>query len=421
MKPTDQYRRADLAPPARRHGCRPHEPGPAQTRRRSSAGAHCSPPRPERHALARPLLRLLLAAMALTASPWLAAQQGGGAQAPTPVIVTELAGQAFSETVEALGTLRANESVNLTSTVTELVTAVNFDDGQRVKKGDVLIAMDTSEERAELAEQRSFLDEAQRQVDRLAPLVKRGAASESTIDTKRREAQGARARIKAIESRIAKRIIKAPFNGVVGLRNISVGALAQPGAELTTIDDDAVMKLDFAVPSVFVATLKPGLSIEAESAAYPGRVFKGTVSSVNSRIDPVTRSIVARALIDNPKGELRPGLLMRVELQKSPRQALVVPEEAVVPVGNENFVWIVADKDGQAVAERRTVTLGTRQFGGVEVLSGLSPGERVVTHGTLRMRPGAPLTITAVEHGDEPLESLLRQTSAATGAGKGRP
>ena len=416
MKPTDQRPRTGLNPPARRHRRRPDESGPAQTRRRSKGGAHLNPPRPDRHAFARPLLRLLLAGFVLTASPWLAAQQGGGPQAPTPVIVTELGEQAFSETVEALGTLRANESVDLTSTVTELVTAVNFDDGQRVKKGDVLIEMDTSEERAELAEQRSFLDEAQRQVNRLTPLVKRGAASESSIDTQRREAQGARARIQAIESRIAKRIIKAPFDGVVGLRNISVGAVAQPGAELTTIDDDAVMKLDFAVPSVFVATLKPGLSIEAESAAYPSRVFKGTVSSVNSRIDPVTRSIVARALIDNPKGELRPGLLMRVELEKSPRQALVVPEEAVVPVGNENFVWIVVDKDGQPVAERRTVTLGTRQFGGVEVLTGLSPGERVITHGTLRMRPGAPLTITAVEDGDEPLDSLLKQTSGTIAA-----
>ena len=356
-------------------------------------------------------LRLLLAAFALTASPWLAAQKAGGPPAPTPVIVTELTTQAFSETVEALGTLRANESVELTSTVTELVTAVNFDDGQRVKKGDVLIEMDTSEERAELAEQRSFLNEAQRQVNRLTPLVKRGAASESTIDTQRRETQGARARIQAIESRIAKRIIKAPFDGVVGLRNISVGTVAQPSAQLTTIDDDAVMKLDFAVPSVFVATLRPGLSIEAESSAYADRVFKGTISSVDSRIDPVTRSIVARALIDNPAGELRPGLLMRVELEKNPRQALVVPEEAVVPVGNENFVWIVAIKDGNPVAERRTVTLGTRQYGGVEVVSGLSPGERVITHGTLRMRPGAPLTITAVENGDEPLDALLKQTS----------
>ena len=299
MKPTDQYRRADLAP-ARRHGCRPHEPGPgtpvvAQALARTAA----------RHA--RSATRWRDRSCACCLPPWRSPPRPGWPHSKAEGAGADASHRhracraSLSETVEALGTLRANESVNLTSTVTELVTAVNFDDGQRVKKGDVLIAMDTSEERAELAEQRSFLDEAQRQVDRLAPLVKRGAASESTIDTKRREAQGARARIKAIESRIAKRIIKAPFNGVVGLRNISVGALAQPGAELTTIDDDAVMKLDFAVPSVFVATLKPGLSIEAESAAYPGRVFKGTVSSVSSRIDPVTRSIVARALIDNPK------------------------------------------------------------------------------------------------------------------------
>ena len=151
---------------------------------------------------------------------------------------------------------------------------MNFDDGQRVKKGDVLIAMDTSEERAELAEQRSFLDEAQRQVDRLAPLVSgRGVR----IDHRHQAARSAGCAGAHQGDRIAHR--QTHHQGALQWRrrpacNISVGALAQPGAELTTIDDDAVMKLDFAVPSVFVATLKPGLSIEAESAAYPGRVFR---------------------------------------------------------------------------------------------------------------------------------------------------
>lgn len=353
--------------------------------------------------------------LVLGASFSLEAQQAGGPQAPTPVIITAVTMQPLTERVEALGTLKANESVEVASTVTELITAVNFDDGQRVKKGAVLIEMDAAEERAELAEQRSFLAQAQRQVNRLAPLVKRGAAAESTIDTQRREAQGARARIQAIESRIAKRVIKAPFDGVVGLRNISVGALAQPGELLTTIDDDAVMKLDFAVPAVFVSALKPGLAIAATSAAFPDRVFKGVISSVDSRIDPVTRSIVARALIDNAASELRPGLLMLVELQQNPRQAVVVPEEAVVPVGDENFVWVVSGEAGAPVAERRTVILGTRQFGEVEIVSGLSSGERVVTHGTLRMRPGAPLAITAVEKGGEPLDVLLKQTDAGQG------
>lgn len=361
----------------------------------------------------------VIAAVLLAFTPPLAAQQGGGPQPPTPVIVTQVKMQPVAERVEALGTLKANESVEIAATVTERVTAVNFDDGQRVKKGAVLIEMDAAEERAELAEQRAFLAQAQRQVNRLAPLVKRGAAAESTIDTQRRETEGARARIQAIESRIAKRVIKAPFDGVVGLRNISIGALAQPGELLTTIDDDVVMKLDFAVPAVFVSTLKRGVAIKATSASFPDRIFKGTVSSVDSRIDPVTRSIVARALIDNPDGELRPGLLMLVELQKNPRQAVVVPEEAVVPVGDENFVWVVDGEAGAPVADRRTVTLGTRQFGEVEIVSGLSPGEQVVTHGTLRMRPRAPLTITAVENGDEPLGALLKQAGGAKPARQG--
>ncbi|MBX2834933.1 MAG: efflux RND transporter periplasmic adaptor subunit [Micavibrio sp.] len=345
-------------------------------------------------------------------SPHVQAQAPGAEQNATPVIVSVVEEKPFADEVEALGTLYANESVNLTSTVTELVTKINFEDNQKVTQGDILVEMDAAEELAELEEQKSFLNEAQRQVNRLAPLIKQGAASKSVLDESKREVLAAQARINAIQSRIDQRVIQAPFDGVLGLRQISVGALAQPGTKITTIDDTNVMKLDFSVPEVFLSTLTSGVEIKATTEAYPDEVFTGKISSVDSRIDPVTRSLRARALIDNAQGRLKPGLLMQVELQKNPRQTLVVPEEALIPEGSNTFILVVSTTGDKTTAERRKVELGQRQFGEVEILSGVKIGDKVVTHGTLRVRPGAPLEITATEKSNEPLNQLLNQNTA---------
>lgn len=345
--------------------------------------------------------------------PVIAQAQGPMGNAPSPVFATEVQKKFFVDEVEALGTLRANESVDLNATVTELVTLVNFEDGQRVKKGDLLVEMDAAEELAELAEEKSTLEEARRQAKRLEPLVKSGAASESNLDERRREVETTKARVDAIQSRIDLRRTVAPFDGVLGLRNISVGALAQPGRLITTIDDDSIMKLDFSVPSVFLETLKPGVKIEAVTKAYPADKFTGEISSIDSRVDPVTRAVKARALIDNADLRLKPGMLMRVILQKNPRQTLVVPEEALIVDGNENYVMRIIEADGNLRVERAVVTLGTRQFGNVEILEGLNGGDRIVNHGALKLRPGAAVTIKAMENEDKPLKELLNESKQA--------
>lgn len=344
----------------------------------------------------------------LLVAPILAQAADEKPQAPaTPVVVVVVEKKDFADEIEALGTLKSREGVNLASSVTEIVTKVNFKDNQRVKKGDILLEMDASEERAELAEQESSRAEAQRQVNRLSPLVKKGAASASILDENRRDLQGAQARIRAIQSRINQRVVKAPFDGVLGLRNVSVGALAQPDSIITTIDDDSIMKLDFAVPEIFLSALKTGVIIEAETEAYPGKIFKGEISNVDSRIDPITRSIQARAIIPNDEKLLKPGLLMQVELQKDPRKVILIPEEAITSVAKDTFVFVVSEKDGKTTAEKRKIKLGARQFGEAEILEGLEEGEKIVTHGTLRVKPGAPLKITAIDKGNESLDDLI--------------
>lgn len=348
----------------------------------------------------------------LCLSPLTAVAQPSGSP-PSPVIVTVAAMEDFADEIEALGTLNSRENVNLTSAVTEIVTKVSFTDSQRVKKGDVLVEMDIAEELAELAEQEAIAAEAKRQVKRFSPLVNKSAASESVLGENQRDLESAEARINAIRARISQRILKAPFDGVLGLRNISVGALVQPGALITTIDDDSVMKLDFSVPEVFLSSLRAGVMVKAQTDAFPDTVFEGEIAHVDSRIDPITRSIRVRALIQNEALMLKPGLLMRVQIRKNPRSALLIPEEALISNGPSHFVFVVDAEAEPNTAEQRKVEIGTRQFGQAEITLGLNEGETIVTHGTLRVRPGAPLNIIATEKNGETLEQLLGSESSA--------
>jgi membrane fusion protein (multidrug efflux system) len=315
------------------------------------------------------------------------------AQAPVKVIAVKAEKRDIFDSVEALGTLKANESVELAPTVTKTVTAIGFEDGQRVEKGDILLEMTSSEEHALLREARATLNEAKTQFERLKPLQERGAAPLSVLDEKRREYETAKARLEVIESRLADLIIKAPFSGIVGLKNISIGALVSPGDMITTLDDDSVMKLDFSIPMTFLEDIKVGLEVTATSPAFPEITFSGKVASIDSRIDPVTRSFVVRALLDNPTSILRPGLLMSVILKRNPRSAIVIPEEALMPLGPMNYVFLSIEKDGSMVADRKEVKIGSRQPGIVEIIDGVNEGDTVVTHGTLKIRPGTALKV----------------------------
>jgi membrane fusion protein, multidrug efflux system len=294
-------------------------------------------------------------------------------RAPTPVFVTTVEKTLFVDEVEALGTLQSNENVEIMSTVTERVTKVNFDDGQRVKKGDVLVEMDASEEIAERTEEQSRINEAQRQADRLKSLVKRDVASTSALDERKRELQTAQARLQAIQARINQHTLRAPFDGVVGLRNISVGTLALPGARVATLDDDSVMKLDFSIPEVFIATLQSGIAVQARTGVYPDDTFKGIIASVDTRINPVTRAVVARALLNNDQRKLKAGMLMRV-VNKNPRQAIVIPEESLTSRGEQHFVMVIDKKEQKTVVRQQLVELGARRKGDIEILFGLEEG-----------------------------------------------
>ncbi len=304
------------------------------------------------------------------------------------VAVTEVKLSRFVDQAEALGTLKANESVKLTVNVPETISAIYFDDGQKVGKGDVLVEMMRTEEGALLEEARTNMNEAKRQLDRVQQLVKVGNASESLLDQRQRDYDSARARLAATQSRLKDRIVKAPFSGVLGLRNVSVGALVQPGDLISTLNDDTKMKLDFNIPSLFIPALSVGLRVSAKTRTYPDLAFEGVISSIDNQIDPVTRAITVRAILQNDQHLLKQGMLMTINVFMNARESLVIPEEALLPQGEDNFVMIVIPKEQGFVAERRKVTIGSRRVGEVEIVNGLQVGEKVVTHGGFKLKSG---------------------------------
>lgn len=319
------------------------------------------------------------------------------ADKPVEVIVQAVSTKNLTTSIEALGTLRANESIGLTSNETKKVTRINFEDGQRVAKGQVLVEMTSREESALLEEARFNADEAKKQLDRVQELTKRGAASQSLLDQRVREFEAARARYNATESRLKDLVLLAPFSGVVGLREVSVGALVSPGDQITTLNDDSKMKLDFTVPAIYLRSLSVGLPIVAKSRDLGDKVFQGEVFSIDNQIDEVTRSIKVRALLDNKNHELKQGMLMLVDLKAASRDALVISESALVPLGSNNYVFVVKDTDGSLTVDRRQITIGERLTGSVEVLSGLGVGEQLVTHGLQKIRPGQKVKVLAEE------------------------
>ncbi|RMF08667.1 MAG: efflux RND transporter periplasmic adaptor subunit [Alphaproteobacteria bacterium] len=307
-----------------------------------------------------------------------------------PVIVATVRPVDFADRIQAIGTAKANESVEITAKVTDTVRRVNFEDGMEVEAGQVLVELTRAEELALLEEAKATLAEAEQQHRRIADLVSRGSASRARLDEQTRIRDAARARVDALEARLADRLIRAPFSGILGFRQVSPGTLISPGTVITTLDDVDPIKLDFAVPEGFLSSLKPGLEIEARAAAYGDRVFSGVVQTIESRVDPATRAVTVRAIIANPERLLRPGMLLTVDVIRNRQRLLAVPEEALIPIQSRQYVYVVRD-DG--TAERVAVELGRRRPGVVEVRAGLKEGDRVVVEGAIRLTPGAIVRI----------------------------
>ena len=335
-----------------------------------------------RSILAAGMIALMLVSPAM-------AQRGG----PASVFAEPVTERPFSRDIEALGTLEPSEQVELSLSASDRITAIYFDDGERVRAGKTLLSLAQREQLALVESAEADVEEAARQMVRVARLASADAVSKSELDRAQRDLDSAEATLRALQSRQKDRVLVAPFDGVLGFRRVSVGSFVRPGDIVATLIDDREMNLDFDVPSIFTRSIQPGTAIVAETDDLPGQVFQGTIATLDNRIDPVTRSIRARASIPNLERLLRAGMFMRVTVTADPRVSLALPEAAVQPVGPRTYVWRVVP-EGEALKARRVeVELGQRAGGYIEVLSGLEPGDRVITEGIIRVREGSDLKV----------------------------
>lgn len=341
---------------------------------------------------------------------------GFGGGMPTPVVTAAVQTEQLINQIAAVGTARANEAVDVTSKTSNIVTRVRFADGQFVRARDVLVELDSAQARADLAVAQAAVTESTAQYKRSQELLSTQALSKSQFDQLTATKQANEARLAAARARLEDTVIRAPFSGRVGLRRVSVGSLINPGATITSLDDTSVIKLDFAVPENLVASLRTGLEVSASSNAYPGRKFVGTVASIDSRVDPNSRSVSVRALLPNQDASLRPGMFLTVDLRSERRTAMVIPEEALVPEQSSQFVFVV--ENGMAV--KREVRIGARRPGSVEVLAGLTLGDRVVVEGTIRVRDGGPVRDSAAAADSSKGVAATPNGAAAAGGLPGR-
>ncbi len=314
-----------------------------------------------------------------------AAQRGGRDKKPPLVTLATVEPYRFSDRIEAVGTAYARESTMLTSTVTERISKLRFHDGESVRKGDVIAELTRSAETADLAGASARVKEARQQFERINELAKRGFATRAQVDAQTAALNAAQAQSGMASAQIGDRIIRAPFAGVVSLRNISEGATVGAGTEIATVSDISTIKLDFSLPESFLSAVAIGQPIEARAAAYNAELFHGRIEGINPVVDPVTRSVVVRAVLPNSDRRLRPGMLLTVRVIANPRERPAVPELALVSERDKIFVFKV---DAESTALKTPVQVGTRQDGMVEITRGARIGEKIVAEGTVKVRDG---------------------------------
>ncbi|AVJ56944.1 efflux transporter periplasmic adaptor subunit [Idiomarina sp. OT37-5b] len=307
---------------------------------------------------------------------------------PVRVQVAELS--EFRDVIQALGTAQANETVAITAQTQDVVEKIYFESGDFVEQGQLMAELNARKEVARVQQLKFSLGEAQRQLDRLTELRRGNAASQQQLEEQQVAVNGLQAELEVAEATLAEMKIYAPFSGRVGIREVSPGALVAPGDVFTTLDDISPIKVDFSVPERYFASLAVNQEVIARNSAYPGQQFSGRISSIDSRVDPVTRSVRVRAQLPNDGDLLRPGMLLEITLLRSIDETLLLPEKAVMPIQSRQYVFKLTP-DGRA--QRVEVTIGRRKPGIVEITDGVKPGDQVIVEGLVRLRDGVPVDV----------------------------
>jgi membrane fusion protein (multidrug efflux system) len=307
------------------------------------------------------------------------------------VLASAVAPMDFTDRFTALGTARAAESIEVTSRIASVVSRINFTEGQDVAAGALLVELDSKEIAADLAVAEASLQQSRSIYERSRQLGDTKIISQSQLEELEAKMKMDAAQVQAARARLDNAFIRAPFPGTVGLRRVSVGDLVGSDTTITTLDDTRSIRLEFSVPEGFLGILRTGMPVRAASAVYPGREFGGNVTSIDSRVDPVTRAVTVIARIPNAQRLLKPGMFLTIGLERDRREVLMVPEEALSPRQGKQYVFLV--RDGRAVEQE--VEVGSRTPGLAEIRSGVAAGDIIVTEGVQRLRDGLPVRVLA--------------------------
>lgn len=349
------------------------------------------------------------------------AAAGRGPAGPVPVEVGKVEAVSIADDAQGVGALRSRQGVTLRPEVSGRISKLGFSDGQRVRRGQMLVQLDDTLQQAQLQQAEAQASIARTNLQRNRELLAANFVSQSMVDQTAAALQVAEAQVALAKAQLARMRIEAPFDGVVGIRVVNVGDYVKDGADLVNVEDTSTVLLDFRLAERYVARLKTGQPVEAQLDAMPGRAFKGHVDAVDSVLDANGRSLLVRARLQNPGGELRSGMFARTRIVFSTRNnALVVPEEALVPLSGKQYLVKVVDGPKGKQSQRIEARIGMRLPGKVEILDGLAPGDQVVTAGQARlMREPMPLRIVDLSQPQRAGGAGRAASGAASGATTG--
>ena len=342
-----------------------------------------------------------------------AARQGSPGSGPVAVEVGKAETVTLTDDTQAVGSLRSRQGVMMRPEVSGRIAQLPFNDGQRVRRGQLLVQLDDNLQQAQLQQAQAQATIARSNLQRSHELLAQSFISQSAVDQNLAALQVADAQVALALAQLARMKVLAPFDGTTGIRSVNLGDYVKDGADLINVEDLASMFVDFRLAERYISQVQAGLAIEVALDALPGSLFKGRIEAIDSQVDANGRALLVRARIDNPGGRLKPGMFARPRVVFSVREgAIVVPEEALVPQGERQFIYVVVDGgQGQKLARRLEPKLGQRLRGKVEVLAGVAAGALVVTAGQSRLR-GESTPVRVID---------LAQGPAARGASRPAP
>ena len=315
-------------------------------------------------------------------------------QAGPPAVVNSytVVSKPWLDAFDAVGTVKAKESTVIAAKNSDRIATVHFESGDQVAKGQVLVVLDSGAAQADLAEAKANLADLNAQLARFQSLLAKQLVAKSQFDTIQANQRVAQARVQAAQERLNDRIIRAPFSGVLGLRQVSPGQFVSAGFAMVNLDDLSNLWVDFPIPENALSRLAVGMPIELRSDAYPDQIYQARIASIDSRLDVATRAVLVRAKIEQNNSSIRPGMLLRVRLLSASVDALLVPELAVQQVGSRSFVYLL-QKDG--TVRSQDVVVGSRTDGSVKINQGLQAGDVVVSEGTSKLRDGQKVQLSS--------------------------